>query len=345
MTKHFTFAVPLRGTDMEMGFLEKSLKSAISLNPPELLIGVDEPTPEGLKEKIEDVCASTGFENYRILAVPRDPSWKFQLANVVWNMYKEAKYDKILSFDIDSTLRPEVMLGYDDVGNGTLLTSFTKRLRTKSISEIIRYIAYRIRVMGAEKPFAGIYWIYRPYFFDLVDLDEYKNIINGVDGYLQVKLAKADSNTSYFMKCRKEKGCNCLDIQNEDYPWRQFQAGIWINANDIMPAPNRRPDPVWDWRNWRNASFGGMMIKLQRTLMKKIFGDATLQKNTKLFMLLKCFVYGHYQVIGGYQWAKKHPDHEAVRLAKTMGYNEWGLLGGKYVKNIKQWKRKGTGFE
>ena len=38
----------------------------------------------------------------------------------------------------------------------------------------------------------------------------------------------------------KDIGVNCLDIQNGDLPWRQFQEGIWLYAHPESIGANKR---------------------------------------------------------------------------------------------------------
>lgn len=329
----FTIVLPIRGTDRELGFMKKSIPSAIKLNPGELILACDEPMRHEVNDLIISLMRKNDFTRYRIVSFPRDSSWGFQLANVIWNCYKIAKYDKIYSFDIDSVVRKEALKGYDIVGkNGVAIVSLTKKLRTKTPMEIRRYIFYRIRVHQSDYVFSGNYWIYRPYFFDMIKLDEYKTLKNGVDTFLTNKIKEQNK---YKIITLKEKGINSLDIQNEDYEWRQFQTGVWIGANNHVPI-YMQPDKKLNWKNVRMVTIGGLL----GILFTKILRDPDA------FIKIKAFMYGHPKLVDGYKWAKDNPKHEVVQSAKSMTYDEWGYQGGSLIKKLgMKWGRSdGTGF-
>lgn len=331
--KPFTIVLPVRDTEQEYEFLKKSLPSAIKLNPDEIIIGVDKPLSSKLYKRIIDLTANI-FSNWRIIEVERSPEWKFQLAKVVWECYTQAKHDTILSFDVDSVLRKEVLLGLDDIGaDHVAVLSFTKKIRIKNIRELIRYIFYRIRVMQNDYVFSGVYWVNRPYFFDTIPKEKYMKIINGVDTILCNEVLE---QKKYKIITRKEIGISALDIQNEDLEWRQFQTGIWIGANSIVPIHRTKRK-----LNWNKITPKKMVIYIIKVLTLR-FIEWALQK-PNAFIHIKAFIYGHPYLVKGYYWAIENKDSESVKMAKSMNYNDWGFTGSTYLPKI-NWKRKGTGF-
>lgn len=337
----FTVVLPIRGTDKELQFMDKSIPSAIRLNPGELIFATDEPVRTEVVDKIKAICAKHNFTDFEIFTFPRDDSWGFQLANVIWHCYHLAKYDRIFSFDIDSIVRDNIMSGYDIVGKDNVaVCSFTKKLRIKSYAELQRYIFYRMRVRQSDYVFSGIYWIYRPFFFDVIKEDEYKKIINGVDTFLTNEVRE---NGKYKIVTLKSIGCDCLDVQNEDYPWRQFQTGVWIFANQQYHTRGQLFRKMPSLRNIKN-----FRLKYMKSIVRYIlFTPLFMISGPKSFVIVKAFMYCHPHLIQGYMWAQKHNQHEAVNLAKTMTYDEWGYNGGKIIQSIgvKFKRTDGTGFQ
>ena len=54
--------------------------------------------------------------------------------------------------------------------------------------------------------------------------------------------------------------------------------------------------------------------------------------------------YQHQWIARGYWWALRHPDHEAIRAARSMTWGDWNTVGAAYVKTIRDWKEAGTGY-
>lgn len=344
----FTIVLPIRGTERELKFMDKSIPSAIAFNPGELIFACDEGMDHRVHAKIIELVKKYGFTNYKVKFFPRDSDWGFQLANVIWNCYKMAKYDKILSFDVDSSLRKEAMIGYDIIGQDRVaVCSFTKKLLIKNILDLHRFIFYRFRVWQSNYVFSGIYWVYRPYYFENVNKDDFMKIRNGVDTFLTNSIMEKGIHK---IVTRKEMGCDCHDYQNEDYPWRQFQTGVWMHANQEIAMASKilKLNRKYQLSKLRNVTKTGLacLLDVPIGIISKLFKLRTSQYAPLLFTVVKSFMYAHPYLLSGYRWAGKHPDHEAVKLAKTLTYDEWGYRGGEVMKLIgKKWKRSdGTGF-
>ena len=320
--------MPFRDTPRERKFAERSIPSAIVLKPDEFVIGIDEPADPSFLTLISELCAGHSFQNYKILPVPKSDKWKFQLANIIWHCYQECRNDRILAFDVDSVLRPTVLRGLDLVGyDGNAVVSFTKKLLIRGFGDLIRHVSYRLRVRRSLFVFSGIYWIYRPYYLQDIDLKKLKTIENGIDTYMVDQIHTTDHHKVLTLK---EIGVDCLDLQNEDYPWRQFQDGIWYYTNRDKWIVSKK-------QNWEKKN------SLLILVISKI-----LHRNPLLMILLKSIIYCHPWFIRGWMWARQNPDHSAVRAAQDLSFNEWVLMGSKYVHNIHNWHdkgRQGTGFD
>jgi len=323
----FTIVVAIRNTDEEFDYMKKSFPSALELKPTEIILGLDKPGSKRIIELAKEISKKYNFNNLKFLEIEKSKDWNFQLAHIVWDAYKMSSYDKILTFDIDSILTPNVLIGLDIIGkNNVSVVSFTKKLRTKTLAELIRYFFYRLRVRHSDYVFAGIYWIYRPFYFDTIKLQEIQKIANGIDVILTEETM---NQKKYRIVTRKEIGVKSLTIQNEDYPWRQYQTGIWFAANEKKIRAMRQKLREERWKSGQSWH--------REKLSKFLDNFPTFN------ILIKTLVYYHPYLVSGYLWAKKHPDSEAVIEAKKVSEMEWSYFGSKYVNN-KNWKIKGTGY-
>lgn len=345
----FTIVLPIRGTEREKSFIKRSVNSAIDLNPGEIIFALDDPSDEDIGVEITTICIERGFKDYKILELQRNKKWGFQLAYVTVECYNTAKYDKILHFDIDSILRKEVMIGYDIVGKDEVaICSFTKKLLIRNFTELIRHVFYRLRVRKDTFVFSGVYWVFRPYYFKNIKEEEFMKIRNGIDTYMVDTIL---TNKTHKIITRKEMGCNCLDIQNNDYPWRQFQDGIWwyVNREKIFNA-NGYKERIKHFRFKRKHlktfykypwALCEAIISYPFYLVFWLFGDIYLG-----VLYTHTIKYGYPHMIKGYKWAKQNPEHEVIKKAKNLSLNEWGYIGGDMVKltGIKFDRSDGTGF-
>jgi len=291
----------------------QSYKSAIDLNPGELIIAMDEPPNSFLLQELDQIDQKyrPQFEIKRVF-IPKDPEWNFQLAKIVWECYSQAKYDKIFSFDIDSIVNKKILLGKDLLTDDVALVSFTKKLHIESISDMIRYFFYRLRVRTSKSIFTGNYWVNKTIFFNIIKESEYKKIKNGVDAFLLEQISKNNCK----MIQRREIGVKALNKQNEDYDWRQFQDGMWLYAhNDEIKAG-----------------------KLKQGTLKSI------QSNPKLMVWVKSFAYQRWNIYKGYCWGEKNKDGIEIKMAKYMTFYEWSMNGNKHLPKIK-FKDTGTGHD
>lgn len=225
----FSMLVAFRDTPQERRFAERSLPAAVSLEPDELVVGVDAPASDSLVSYIRSICKP--YDAVRIVAVPKSDAWGFQQAHVHWRCYRECRHDRILLFDVDLVLRDIVLGGLDMIGvDNTACVSYTKRALTKTIPDYMRYACQRAMMLRSTAGFSGLHWVYRPYYFEDVDRAELERIRNGVDTYLYGCVRRAGRR----VVTRKSIGADCLDYANRDHPWRQFHDGIWYGSNHTL---------------------------------------------------------------------------------------------------------------
>ena len=308
--RRFGIVVPFRDTPREREFAEKSLPSAVALGPDEIVVGVDADGGDTAARFVEGVCRRHGFGGALTVArVERSSAWRFHLANVVWHCYKASRNDTVLVFDIDAVLRSAAMRGLELVGrDGNAVVSMTKRILTRSIPEYIRFASLRIRARTGANAFAGLYWIHLPYYFANVREEGLASIANGLDDYM---VARIRANGTHRVVTLPDMGEDSLDLQNPDYPWRQFGDGIWHGANG---SPRRS--------GMRRAA------------------------RIAAAVAAKAAAYQRPHFMRGWWWALSHPDSEACGVARRCTLAEW-VTGHEpaYVRNLGEWSRRGTGFD
>lgn len=301
----FSVIMPMRDTPREREFSRRSIPSAIALNPSELIVGIDnDSNAADLTEYIRSQAG--GFENLRVISVPRSSEWRFSLANVVWHCYKACTNDAVLGFDTDTILRPAVMKGLGLVGRENVaVVSFTKRLHCRTAGDYIRYMSYRLAVKRSSYVFAGTYWVWRPYYFNAVDRGGLSKIVNGVDGYMVHAINK---DGRYSILTLKDIGVKCLDYENEYYPWRQFADGVYWAANSRSKRISR-------------AAYTARM-------------------------LYYTISYNRRWTWRGYRWGVRNYNSDACQAARrATDINEWGMRGGSQYFTDMDWERQGTGYE
>ena len=306
----FGIVVPFRDTPRERAFAERSLPSAVALGPDEIVVGVDRTDDDAAARFVEETCRRHGFGGaLTAVRVERSDAWRFHLANVVWRCYKASRNDTVLVFDIDSVLRAAAMRGLELVGrDGNAVVSMTKRILTRSVPEYIRLASLRVRARTGANAFAGLYWVHLPYYFANVREEGISSIANGLDDYM---VAAIRANGTHNVVTLPDIGEDALDLQNPDYPWRQFGDGIWHGANG---SPRR----------------SGM----------RRFARAAAA------VALKAAAYQRPHLARGWWWALSHPDSEACAAARRCTFAEWVTEHEPaHVRSLGDWDRKGTGFD
>lgn len=304
-----------RDTPRERTFAEKSIPSAIALGPDELIVGIDGDDKatggDGLAAFVSSLCGRHGYAGrLSVVSVERSPEWRFQLANVIWHCYKASRNDAALSFDIDSVLRREALRGAGMVGrDGVAAALVSKRMLTRTPSEHLRYAGFYLRgLAGRRNAYAssGAYWLHLPWYFANVSRDGLAGISNGIDDYMLARMAA--NGTHRVVRVPGSSGAVSLDVENIDYPWRQFADGMWHGANGSL----RRAGP------------------------REALREAALAMG-------KAAAYQRPHVARGWLWAVRHQDSEACRAARGTDLAGWITLGSKYVRD-REWGREGTGF-
>ena len=295
----------MRDTPRERAFAKKSLPSAIALGPSEVVVGIDDsPAADDLAQYLRHLAGE--YAGLRVIRVPVSSEWKFQLANVIWHCYKACRNDAVLAFDVDTVLRPCVAKGASLVGRDNVaVVSFTKRLLCRTVGDWIRYASYRDRVRHESYVFAGIYWVWRPYYFDSVDREGLSRIVNGIDAYMTYAIHREGR---YSVTTLKEIGVDCMDYENEFYTWRQFSDGVY-----------------WGVKSMSRSRAGRLVFMAH--------------------MLRQALMWNKMWMWRGYRWSMRNLDSDACRSAReAASADDWAMYGGSRYFADMDWDRHGTGF-
>lgn len=244
----FSIVLPVKD---EARFLPYSLNSAIDLRPDEIVFVVDANARGRMMAEVAlRICRKRVYNGMKIVEVERNPTWNFYQAWVRRVGYLAAKNDVILTFDVDNILQPAILAGLEIVGRDNIaFVTFAKsaalkrgfsnavrksmlgareRLSNGGLSGIMRK---RLGAVQAKKPFPGLYWMYRPFYLELVPEDEIRRIYNGEDTFVENKFA---NQTKYVHEHNTAVGSMMLNsVENEELPWRQFEYGIWLGARGV----------------------------------------------------------------------------------------------------------------
>ena len=319
----FTIVMPLIDTPRERSFVLKSIPSALALKPNEFIIGVDAPASDSLITYLEDIIKKNSVDvTTRIVQTIPSNEWRMQLCNVMWNCYMQSSNDKILTFYADSVLRHNVLKGLYLVGNeNNVIVSLTPKLLVKNLSDFIRHCFHKQRTRRNPST-TGLFWIYRPFYLQDMDIEEYKKIQNGADTWMYDRIYRIGKHNVIPLK---DIGSNSLDYENEDYPWRQFQVGVWFSAN---------------YNSIRSDSIKKRQ-KIKRSKLHNLI-SRFIDHHPAFYVFLHAFLYQHIWVWRGFKWASKHQDHIAVQKARNISLNEYCYSGIEYIFKIHNWKKTGN---
>lgn len=160
------FSVLVDIAEKDVGLVPRVLPSWLALGAADVVLAVDEPASGALRVAIE--AASGGNPAVRILEVPEDRSWGFRMALVRRRGLKAARFDRILTGDIDIVVNSQCLkalriVGEDDVGMACL----EKRRGGGTVGEVVRNVSKKVVKVVRRRPFfTGLYALYRPYWLD-----------------------------------------------------------------------------------------------------------------------------------------------------------------------------------
>ncbi|MHA1167236.1 MAG: glycosyltransferase [Candidatus Hodarchaeales archaeon] len=175
LSKGFSVVIPVKD---EVDLLFHNLNSLFKLNPNEIIICTDNPTPRNIISLVKFL--SNIFERIRIIPVSKNEKYLYHQAWVRRCGFLAAKNDIILTADADLLLNRNVLKGFELIGkNNVGMVTFEKlRLSEKSLVSRVRLFTItlkrwlhlllfrHVRKATILSGFTGLYWLYRPYWKD-----------------------------------------------------------------------------------------------------------------------------------------------------------------------------------
>jgi len=247
---NFSIVVPVKD---EVDFIPRTLPSYYAVNPSEVLICTDKPTPKNVKKAVNRVATLSCAEDItKILEVEREPEWRFHQAHVRRASFHEAKYDRILTTDIDLVVNKNVhkalrLVSKNDVGLASLSKFRYPRGLTDywslGIVTFLRKVAHGILDPAmVTTTFSGLYALWRPFWLDSEPEEEVKNLVNPKQFFRgenpDLEQASAVTGEDTFLRdcmLRKHKciylrdiGAIDLGVATENLPYIQYMKGQYF---------------------------------------------------------------------------------------------------------------------
>jgi|GEM_PF-2386634 len=247
----FSVVIPIKGTKEETKMISRTLPSYYSINPAEVVLVVDDPPEDSriipLIQKIAEKCDAKKIT--RIIRVPKG-GWGDQQMKARRTGFLHAKYNRILTGDIDLIINRNVLKAIEKVGNGIGLVSCQKFRMPRNILSLYRLFTETMlrilsnvikRKVGATS-FTGLYAFWKPYWLEVEPLSLSKKFVKlkakiregkpveisdfygaGDDTFLRDLMVK-----KYKCVYLKDIGAIVLSDPWEDRPIIQYGKGVYF---------------------------------------------------------------------------------------------------------------------
>ena len=187
----FTVVTPIKN---EISRLKRSLPTIYDLNPTEVLIVTDKPSPPKIVKAVNQLSKKYNMqEKTRILEVGRNPEYNYHQAWIRRSGYRNAKYDVILTTDVDIYLRKNVLKAINMVGKDNIaMVSVSKFRYPYDLTSLFRaWGNFFLLLLHAfifkhfdgspsgykMSTFSGVYALSRPLWLKAENEEELKNMI------------------------------------------------------------------------------------------------------------------------------------------------------------------------
>lgn len=254
----FSIVVPVKD---EISLLMRTLPSYYSVEPNEVLICTDKPVLKKIKNAVNRIAKLYRAGHItKIVEVEKDPEWFYHQAHVRREGFHIAKYNKILTVDIDLLINKKVHKALNIVGiNNVGLVSLNKFRKPRDIPSFWSFIMTTLfqslcKLFGSligSQGFTGLYAIWRPYWLKSEPEEEVKRLVNPKQLFTSeiknLKNASAITGEDSFLRdcIRKEFKVRYLDD---------------IGAVDLGVPPMSLPYLIFR-RGQNTAKHGGSFIK------------------------------------------------------------------------------------
>jgi len=238
--RNFSVVVPI--SEKDEGLMRATLPSWFTLDSDDFLLCVDKPSSKSFRLVIERLARICNKEDkITIVEVEKSNEWRFHQAHVRREGFHKARYDAILTGDIDLVVNKNVYKALSLVGKGNIgLVSLAKLHYPHELQDYWReaiLLFSRNIVHGvldkfiATTTFTGLYAFYRPYWLDSEQEEELKKLVNPKELVWQndEKLAPVAVGEDTFLRdCMMQKGYRCVYLRD-------------IGAVDLRPATENLP--------------------------------------------------------------------------------------------------------
>ena len=187
----FSIVCPIKD---EVDLIPKTLPSYYAIDASEVILCVDKPAPPRVVGIISKVARTCNAEHRtRIVEVERNPDYKFHQAYVRRNGFLKAKYDKILTIDIDIVIDRYIRKYFSLLDGNTKLVSFAKLSYPPNFRYIIPQLIHKVYKLVRHKTyesFTGLYLFSKKAWIETEDTESLKKIPRGEDTHLHEHLRR-----------------------------------------------------------------------------------------------------------------------------------------------------------
>jgi hypothetical protein len=246
----FSIVVPVKD---EADLIQRTLWSYYAVEPSEVLICTDKPCERNVRKAVNEIAELLHTKEItRIIEIKKSSEWNFHQAHVRRAGFHEAKFDRILTGDIDLVINKNVLKALDLVGkNNVGLASLTKLQYPHLLTDywrlgvviFLRKVVHALAdsVIGTTV-FSGLYALWRPYWLDSEPREGVKKFVNPKQILRQEKtdaeLSFAYAGEDTFLRDWMRKKHKCIYLRNvgaidlgislESRPFIQYMTGAYF---------------------------------------------------------------------------------------------------------------------
>ena len=218
---NFSLVCPIKD---EVALIPKTLPSFYEINPSEVIFCFDDPPHEQSLRLVHRIASRYPSILTKTIFVDRNHDYAFHQAWVRRKGFLEAKYDRILTTDVDLVLNKNVLKAVELVGKSNIglvscqkfgyprnLTDFCRIMGQSFLKKIVYPLWHRHRGRGLQMTtFTGLYAFWRPYWLDSED-EAIKQLVNP-----KTTLRKGEKYLSPYKVCLGEDTYlrNCMEKEH-----------------------------------------------------------------------------------------------------------------------------------
>ncbi len=247
------FSVVLPVSEKDVPLIRETARSWFSLGSDDFVICVDKPVSDGLRNFIQRCARICNVERkVKIVEVERSSEWSFHQAHVRREGFRRAKFDKILTGDIDLVVNTNVYRALSHLGENNIgLVSLSKFHHPNSVIDFwregvlffLRNVAHgAMDSVMATSTFSGLYALFRPYWLDSEPEEEARRLVNPKQFHRgekpDTRKASAITGEDTFLRDHMQQKHRCiylktigavdLRISLENLPTIQFAIGQYF---------------------------------------------------------------------------------------------------------------------